>query len=292
MEAGAARNVSDFVSGMEKRKIHSDAELASLGKSLVVDGALIGAISEYLFTFLHTQSNGDKEHGLLGRLYAQLLRCLRSSNSDLMSFVAQLLMPLIWRHLDDCYGPQEAVVDPEADGPTTDDLIIACYNTLILDEKGHSKVMSCNCSVHRIFDLKILKLVAIFCTSSKLFSFVQTVTYVIPDLTVPSVYHDPSEFSTLLLQKNYLEANKDHIQQPLHKDVILRLSDQNFVGPVDKLTRRSRWTLFSALMRYLGLSLVKCTKACHQNVVNFGQKIYGTNSPEEATHKTVNIKFI
>lgn len=140
MEGSATRQVSEFVSGMEKRKIHSDSELATLGKSLVADEAVIGAISEYLFAFLEIQSNGDKEHGLLERLYAQLYRCLRSSNADLMSFVAQLTMPLIWRHFDGCYTPHGTAESAEAEELSAEDLIVACYNVLVLDEKGHSKV--------------------------------------------------------------------------------------------------------------------------------------------------------
>lgn len=112
-------------------------------------------------------------------------------------------------------------------------------------------------------------------------------THVIPDLTVPSVYHDSSEFNTLVLQKSYLDANKEHVQQPQHKAVVLRLSDRKFVGPVDKLTRTGRWTVFRALMRHLGLHLVKYTKACQQNVLKFGQMVYGTNPSEKASNETV-----
>ncbi|GAU87907.1 hypothetical protein RvY_00693 [Ramazzottius varieornatus] len=183
-----------------------------------------------LMEFLLSEQAVD-EQTLLERFYTQMLRCYRTFDEYLMKFVCQFIFCFIWRHFSDLLKSRQSGA---AIRPGLDALIVAIYNMSIVDREGHPRVQ----------------------------------TYTVPSLAVPSIYHDPAEFTAQILK------DSTRVRGQEERRVIVG----NY-PPVEALTRTKKWVVFRILMRSMSQDLAYHSKACQKSFIIMCRLLIPSSTP-------------
>ncbi|XP_075683410.1 hyccin isoform X3 [Rhinoderma darwinii] len=139
-------------------KILPEASITSYAVSLKEKTALVSALYEVI---------QEPQSELLEPVCHQLFEFYRSKEKNLRTFTLQFLPELIW-----CYLSMSASRDLQSSG-CIEALLLSFYNLEIMDEQGHSRVLS----------------------------------FTIPSLSKPSVFHEPSSIGSMALTEGALSQH-------------------------------------------------------------------------------------
>ncbi|XP_073533957.1 hyccin isoform X1 [Phyllobates terribilis] len=151
----AERVVEEWLS---EYKILPEASITSYAVSLKEKTTLVSALYEVI---------QEPQSELLEPVCHQLFEFYRSKEKNLRTFTLQFLPELIW-----CYLSVSTSRDLQSSG-CIEALLLSIYNLEIMDEEGHSRVLS----------------------------------FTIPSLSKPSVFHEPSSIGSLALTEGALSQH-------------------------------------------------------------------------------------